>query len=298
MKKHLRFIRWFSIAGAGVVLAMTIFFVSQRSVPAMADANNEIYSSNMILVDLNDKKVVSESGSQEKIYPASLTKIMTALVSIERLEALEGIEVKMEVPENIFDDLYRQNASMAGFEPGEMVTAKDLLYGMILPSGADAAVAMAENLWGSEEVMVYKMNTKADLLGMSDTHFTNVTGLHDDDHYSTLEDLSKLLKYALNNETFRKIFTASVYETVKTAEHPDGILMESTLFEKMSMQAMEDLTILGGKTGFTDKAGLCLATLAVMDGHEYILITAGAKSNTSSNPFHILDAIKIYSTLI
>ena len=94
MKKHLRFIRWFSIAGAGVVLAMTIFFVSQRSVPAMADANNEIYSSNMILVDLNDKKVVSESGSQEKIYPASLTKIMTALVSIERLEALEGIEVK------------------------------------------------------------------------------------------------------------------------------------------------------------------------------------------------------------
>lgn len=288
-------------SGVGAVLfILTVWFGAYhyRTAPVVSDNQSDIYSSNMILFDITQDKIIAESGSKETIYPASLTKIMTALVSIERLMQIDGIEMTMQMPVDIFDTLVTQNASMAGFEPGETVAAKDLLYGMMLPSGADAAVGMAVNLYGSEEVFVYKMNEKAKELGMEHTHFTNVTGLHDEAHYSTLDDLNMLLKYALKNEVFRKIFTTTVYESSKTMEHPDGIIMESTLFEKMSMQAMEDITILGGKTGFTDKAGLCLATLAVMDGREYILITAGAKSSTSANPFHILDALKIYSTLI
>lgn len=298
MKVYQRFVRWLLTAALAGTLAVVLTLMSERTVPAMSAADNDIYSSNMILVDMTENQVVAESGSRDRIYPASLTKIMTVLISIERLSELGGIDMEMTVPEDIFDKLYAENASMAGFAPGETVPARDLLYGMMLPSGADAAVGMAENLYGSEEVFVYKMNEKAQMLGMDNTHFVNVTGLHDDNHYSTLEDLSLLLKYALKNETFRKIFTTSVYETAKTAEHPNGILMESTLFGKMSVEALEDLTILGGKTGFTNKAGLCLATLASMDEKEYILITAGAKSRTSASPFHILDAIKIYSTFV
>lgn len=279
--------------GAIALLALLVAGFGRQTVPASKNADG-IYSSNMILIDLTDHEVVSEIGSTERIYPASLTKMMTAIVSIENIK---DVDEKVTMPEDIFDDLKQKNASVAGFEPGETVTAGDLLYGMILPSGADAAVGMACHIAGSEAQFVAMMNDKAKSLGMKHTHFTNVTGLHDDNHYSTLSDLSELLEYALKNETFRKVFTTSVYETTKTKAHPNGLVLESTLFSKVSIEALEELTILGGKTGFTDKAGLCLATLATNHQKEYILITANAKGKASTNPFHILDAINIYCRL-
>lgn len=298
VKSYIRLMRWLLFTVLALCLALILILMYLSSSQEMPADSNAIYSTNMILVDMEKQKVISEYASKEKIYPASLTKMMTAIISIERLEKIGGIDMQMTMPEDIFETLKAQNASMAGFLPGEELTAEDLLYGMMLPSGADAAVGMAVNLYGSEEIFVYLMNEKAEALGMNHTHFTNCTGLHDDNHYSTLEDLNQLLCYALENETFRKIFTTSVYESSKTTEHPQGILMQSTLFGKMSVEAMDNFTFLGGKTGFTNKAGLCLATLVSMDNKEYILITAGAKGRTSASPFHILDAIKIYSTLV
>jgi len=280
------------------VFTTVTVYKKQTAQAAIATTDTDMYSSNMLLLDMSNHCVITESGSRDKIYPASLTKLMSVLVSIERLENTGGPDTKMTVPEDIFNDLNARHASMAGFSPGETVRAEDLLYGMMLPSGADAAIAMAVSLYGSEDVFVYVMNEKAKALGMTHTHFANATGLHDDQHYSTLEDLGKMLVYALQNDYFRKIFTTSVYETSKTAQHPEGILMESTLFCKMSVEAMESFTILGGKTGFTDKAGLCLATLASADQKEYMLITAGARGKTAASPFHIPDAIKIYSNMV
>lgn len=277
------------------VLALIVSSFGNQTMPAMA-GGDDMYSSNMILLNLDNDEVICEKKSDEIIYPASLTKIMTAILAIEMLGE-DGLKTRMIMPEEVFEDLTAKNASMAGFAPGEKLCAADLLYGMMLPSGADGAVGMAVNLCGSEEVFVEKMNEKAKMLQMNHTHFVNVTGLHDKNHYSTLEDLSILLKYALKNETFRKVFTTGMYETSASKEHPEGIVLESTLFSKMSVEALEDLALLGGKTGFTDKAGLCLATLASCGQKEYILITAGAKARTSANPFHIIDAMKIYSGL-
>ena len=299
MKRYKRFVRWLLTAGLAAMLAQSLIFMNNyRAVTVMSSRENSLYSTNMILVDMTDHQMIASQGSNEIIYPASLTKIMTAIVSIERLSEIDGIYHEMTVPENIFQKLNDENASMAGFAPGEKVEAIDLLYGMILPSGADAAVGMAVNLYGSEEVFVYKMNEKAESLGMRQTHFVNATGLHDEKHYSTAKDLSILLEYAMDNEIFRKIFTTGAYKTTKTKEHPDGIVMESTLFGKLSVETMEHLTILGGKTGFTKKAGLCLATVANIDNKEYILITAGAKSRSAASAFHILDAVKIYASLV
>lgn len=276
------------------VLAASVAAFGRQSTTAVSKHDSGMYSTNMLLMDLENKEVLSKVGSEEKLYPASLTKIMTAVVCIE---AAGDLEDTAALSEENYQRLLSKNASMAGFLPGENVSVKDLLYGMMLSSGADAAVTLAQKYFGSEEACAKAMNGKADILGMSHTHFTNVTGLHDNSHYSTLEDLAKLLVYALDNETFRKLFTATAYETEKTPEHPDGLVLESTLFGRVSLETLEDITLLGGKTGFTDKAGLCLATLASVGGHEYILITAGAKGKSAESPYHIVDAVRVYEKL-
>lgn len=265
-----------------------------RALPVSGKNDGGMYSTNMILKCLFDGSIVCEYVSEEIIYPASLTKIMTSLVCIE---AAGDLNDTAALTEENYRVLTQKNASMAGLMPGETVSVEDLLYATMLPSGADGAVTLAEKYFGSEEACAMAMNGKADILGMHRTHFTNVTGLHDDNHYSTVGDMALLLSYALENETFRKIFTTSVYETEKTEAHPDGLVLESTLFKRLSLETLNDITLLGGKTGFTDKAGLCLATLASCNGREYILVTAGADGKSAAGTFHIVDAIHVYEGL-
>lgn len=251
-------------------------------------------SQNAILICLEDQQILLDKDSEATIYPASLTKIMTALVAIENLEDLNQ---SILLPSEMFDALYEENASMAGFLPDETVTALDLLYGVLLPSGAECCIGLANYISGSEESFVTMMNDKAEALDMKNTHFTNSTGLHNKEHYSTVKDLALLLEYALQNASFREIFTATRHSTGATKLHPDGITFNSTLFKNMMCPDFNGGSILGGKTGYTSKAGLCLASLAIKDNKEYILVTAGANGNHSTEPFHILDAIYVYSSL-
>ncbi|MTI57499.1 MAG: D-alanyl-D-alanine carboxypeptidase [Geosporobacter ferrireducens] len=262
---------------------------------SLDDSREELYSPYAILVRLKDQKVVFKTGSEERIYPASLTKIMTAIVVIENISDLQK---RIILPEKIFPDLYKANASMAGFLPGEEVTVVDLLYGTLLPSGADASGGLALHTSGSENEFVKQMNRKAKKLGMDNTHFTNVSGLHDDKHYTTVKDMAVLLEYALKNETFRQIFTSSRYSTASTNIHSGGITFYSTLSKKIDTYEFHGGKILGGKTGYTDEAGLCLASLAEKNGTEYILITAGAPGNPYTEQYHIMDAFTVYKKYI
>lgn len=251
----------------------------------------KLYSPHAILVRLQDQKSVLEIKSGERIYPASLTKIMTAIVAIENISDLK---VPIILPEKLFKELYAANASMAGFLPGEEVTAIDLLYGLLLPSGADASMGLAIAVSQSESEFVKLMNKKGRQLGMKDTHFANASGLHDGKHYSTVKDIALLLQYALKNETFRKIFTSERYSTAGTNLHPDGITFYSTLFQKIDSCEFKDGRILGGKTGYTAESGLCLASLAEKNGTEFILVTAGASGNHSTEQYHVIDALTVY----
>jgi D-alanyl-D-alanine carboxypeptidase (penicillin-binding protein 5/6) len=242
---------------------------------------------NAILTRLKDHTILMQRNSKEKIYPASLTKMMTAIVAIENLPDLDE-EIKLT--NSMFQRLSEVDASMAGFQPGEEVRAIDLLYGVMLPSGAECCIALCDHIAGSEKNFVELMNQKAAELDMKNTYFENVTGLHDKNHYTTVEDLSILLSYALQNDIFREIFTSSRYSTSPTNKHPGGITFYSTMFEVLNNQSIIDGKILGGKTGYTDEAGLCLASLAKVGKHEYILITAGARGDHHSGKYNITDA--------
>lgn len=239
-------------------------------------------------------EVLGKQNADVSIYPASLTKMMTVLLAAENFDDLDA---SVTLEEELFTPLWAANASMAGFEPGEVVTVRDLLYGAMLPSGAECCAAIAAQLDGSEAAFADRMNRRARELGMENTHFVNATGLQDSEHRSTVEDLAILLDAALDNPTFREVFTASRYSNAPTNRHPDGITVYSSALSLFQDADLGRMTLLGGKTGFTDEAGLCLATLAEADGAEYILVTAGAPGQSHTDTAHARDAAIVYRRL-
>ncbi len=253
-----------------------------------------LYSRYAVLVDCDSGAELAERGARERIYPASMTKIMTAVLAVENTDDMDET---VTVPEDIFPQLYAEDASMAGFLPGESASLRDLLYGILLPSGAECCLTFAYRIAGSEAAFVEMMNQKAEELGLAGTHFSNATGLHDPDHYSTAEDISVLLRYALQSRTFREAFTGSRYSVAPSDWHPDGFTFTSTLFSYMDSAEVAGGRILGGKTGYTEEAGLCMASLAQIGDKEYILVTAKADGTHETEPFHILDAKNVYNQL-
>lgn len=275
--------------------SVTSFTLTPHNSSASASIDMvNLHSPCAILLSLSDNAILMQKQGNKRIYPASLTKMMTAIVAIENIPDLQK---KIELPSSIFQPLYNADASMAGFQPGEKVRAVDLLYGALLPSGAECCIGLADEVSGSEQAFVKKMNKKAEQLGMSNTHFANSTGLQNENHYTTVKDLSILLSYALQNKTFREIFTSSRHFTAATNTHSVGITFTSTLSQKLKDQSLPGGQILGGKTGYTDEAGLCLASLAQIDGKEYILVTAGAKGNHTTEQYDIDDAREVYKGL-
>lgn len=270
--------------------------VPQKTVhnPSVSISSDRLRSPYAILVSLNDDAILMQKNSEEKTYPASLTKIMTAITAIENLQDLQE---KIKLPGSMFKGLYNEDASMAGFLPDESVRAIDLIYGSMLPSGAECCIGLADYIAGSEKNFARIMNQKAADLGMYNTHFENATGLHNKNHYTTVRDLSILLSYALKNDIFREIFISSSHSTQPTNKHPGGITFYSTLSKSLKNPNIIGGKILGGKTGYTDEAGLCLASLAEEGGKEYVLITAGAKGNHKSEQYNIDDALAVYNSL-
>lgn len=243
------------------------------------------------LIQARNGRAVGEINGEQKMYPASLTKMMTCLVAIEEIRNLNK---EITLTQEMFAGLYEQNATQAGFQPGETVRVIDLLYGVILPSGAECCIALADTIAGSEQGFVDLMNKKADKLGMDDTHFMNSTGLHDPEHYSTARDMAVLLEQGLKNETFREIIESPWHSTPGTNIHLDGITYYSTMFKNLSDPSVTGGKIMGGKTGYTGEAGHCLASFAEIEGVEYILVTAGAAEGTAP---HITDAVTVYNRL-
>ncbi|MDR1961480.1 MAG: VanZ family protein [Gracilibacteraceae bacterium] len=248
----------------------------------------------LIRLDQDGSEIILDKGGNERIYPASMTKIMTAVVALEHIK---NLDVKISLDEKLFATIRAADSSVAGFLPGEKVRALDLLYGLMLPSGAECAMGLAEYTAWSESAFVDLMNEKAGRLGMNDTHFTNAVGLHDQNHYSTAKDIAALVEYAIKNDVFYRIFTAEKYSAGPTNLHADGIIFYSTLFSKMKRATFAGGVILGGKTGYTGEAGQCLASLAEKNGERFILVTCGAPGDNQTQILHIEDARKIFGAI-
>lgn len=257
------------------------FFLLITSIKAI-----DIKSNNMVLYNLNEDKIVDELNKDEKVSIASMTKIMTFLVAIENIDDLND---KVTIKKEYFDNLEEENASLAGFEIGEKVTYKDLLYGLMLPSGAEAANALAVNISGSTSSFVTLMNKKAQDLKLTNTHFNNVTGLDDVNHYSTVNDVATILKEAYKNPTFKEVFSSKSYTL-----SDKSLKIYSTLFKNLDYYDISADYIIGGKTGYTIDAGRCLASIAYDSKNDlyYLLVTANAPTTTSY--YHLLDAKDIY----
>ncbi|OCN03659.1 hypothetical protein A4S06_04675 [Erysipelotrichaceae bacterium MTC7] len=255
---------------------------------------NGLQSSNATLVKLHENAPMETKDGDRRVYPASLTKIMTLLVA---LEEIVDFHETVRVPPYIMEYIEKMNASMAGFQADEEVVVLDLLYGLQLASGAECALAIGDYLAGSEENFVAKMNAKAKQLQLHNTHYTNCTGLDDPDQYTSANDVATLVQYALKNQDFRFIFTSYMYQTSPTNMHPEGMLISSTLSKKLQDMQIGNEKILGGKTGTTDRAGLCLASLLRIDEQEYVLVTLGAPYTDADANGNVEDAISIVERL-
>ncbi len=237
-----------------------------------------------------------DKNAGDIMFPASMTKVMTALVCIETLADTDEL---ITIPEGLVSSLYEEGASVAGFQEGEQVSVRDLLYGVLLPSGAEACITLARRICGSEEAFANLMNTKAAEIGMTNTHFSNSTGLHSDDNYTTCRDMALLFEYALNNDLFYEIITSASHVCAPTEIHPDGLTFSSTMFGLLGNNHMPNgAVILGGKTGTTDEAGTCLVSFGEFDGCRYILVTGLGQFNEEGIHYNIVDAQTAYSSLV
>lgn len=244
----------------------------EESVPL--ELTDEIDSRFAYVWNVTEDRVLAEKNGQERMYPASMTKLMTLLLACESGIAMDTPYV---FDKDMLDPLIAQGASRVGFEPEETVTFADLLYGSILSSGGDATAALAEVVDGDEASFAKHMNRRAQDLGMFDTHFVNASGLHDDEHYSTARDIALLLEKTLENATCREILSTSVYTTSRNSVHPNGMEIRSVVELRMQDYQPEQVKFQGGKTGFTDQAGYCLASFAEQGSDTYIVVVAGGE---------------------
>ena len=243
-------------------------------VPMAANAAldyNSIPTPQIIVVDGDDVNAVFfERAADERAYPASTTKIMTCMLALEAGNLDDSVTVGEEVTP------FTNYSSLMGLKSGDTVTMRDLVYGLMLVSGNDAAAAIAVHVGGSIESFVAMMNAKASQLGMNGTHFTNPHGVQSDEHYTTARDMAKLMAYALQNPEFCEIDKTISY----TVPSSGAVLMTTNrLLRNVEGDPMETYYeyAVGGKTGDTDTAGKCLVAVAERDGARVIVVLFGDK---------------------
>lgn len=249
---------------------------SARETEATRQLGEEIVSSNAILINVGSGEILAQKGAKTKINPASMTKILTVLVAAEHIDR-EALDDTFTMTLEITDYGYIHDCSSVGFLKDETVTVRDLFYGTILPSGADAAVGLATYVAGSQEAFVEMMNEKLKELGLSDTaHFTNCVGIYDEEHYCTLYDMAIIMEAAADNELCREVLSAHSYTTSATEQHPEGITISNWFLRRIEDKDAGG-EVLYAKTGYVVQSGNCAASYAEdASGNGYICVTAGA----------------------
>lgn len=266
-----------------IILLITIFIFPVYALALDVEVNSE----NILLYNLKDNEIIYEKNSDKNTKIASLTKVVTILVALENIDDLNK---KIILTEEVFYGLEEADASVAGFQVNEIVTYEDLLYGAMLPSGADATNALALNLFRKNENFVNKMNELMIKLNINDTVFTNTSGLDEEGQKSTLNDYLKIILYAFKNDKFIKLFNAKEYTTSN-----NRIKFRSTLLNLSEKYNIDSNFIKGSKTGYTSDAGLCLVSYAKDKDTELLLISTNSPVPKPYYPLNIIDAVNIYN---
>ena len=251
----------------------------------------EVGSTYGVLIDMDTGTVVAGREADTVSNPASMTKILTVLVAAEHVTNPDDLVV---MSQETMDYIYKNDCSTAGFALGEAVPVRDLFYGTALPSGADAALSLAEYVAGSQEAFVALMNQKVQELGLAGTaHFSNCIGLYSEENHCTVKDMAMILKAAVENDFAREILSAHTWTTTATPEHPEGIILSNWFLRRIEDKEFHG-TVMSAKTGYVKQSGSCAASWEVSDsGKNYICVTGNAHSSWRC----IYDHVAIYRDL-
>lgn len=272
------------------MLASLILPNQEKITDKINDLN--LVSENYILYSVDFDEVIAEKNSDIKIKPASILKILTTITALEELENNE-LNKFIEVDPKVLATV-SPIASIAGFKAYQKITIKEILYGIMLPSGADATALISDYIAGSENEFVRLMNQKAKEIGLQNTSVINASGLDANNQDTTLIDLLTLLQYALKNQTFQEIYSTKTYTLINYPNHKleNAILVQA--------EEIFDFKLLdGAKSGFTALARRSLSSLASKENSTYIFISTQANSENNSKVLNqaLNDAVKVYSYL-
>lgn len=251
------------------VAFITAILLPSSAFAAVYTPDVKIYAQAYALVNLDSPNytVVAQKNIDKKMYPASLTKIVTAMVALEHIKNLSE---KTKVSSTAYNVLLGSGAQVADLKVGDELTVEQLLYLTMVHSACDAAEVLAEYVGGSREGFVDMMNNYASALGCKNTHFTNPDGLHDDNEYTTVADMLKITFAALKNDTFMKIATTKSYRYKNMTLYHTNQMLNPAYLSYYYEYAQ------GIKTGSTSKAGYCVITKASKDGYNYLAVVMGA----------------------
>ncbi|MDE6590720.1 MAG: D-alanyl-D-alanine carboxypeptidase, partial [Oscillospiraceae bacterium] len=245
---------------------------------ALGDDSFSLSATAAILVEADTGEVLFEAAADERRYPASITKVMTGLLTVE---AVERGEIMLDQVVTLGDDLYTGigvDGSTQNLQAGEVLTVRDLLNCALIPSANEACNALAVVVAGSIPSFVELMNERAAELGMTSTHFMNTHGYHDDDHYTTARDISYMCLEAMSHPEFRAIVSSGTYTVPATNLHDARVLQDTNaLVSESKTSGMRYRYAIGIKTGSTPEAGYCLASAAEKDHRTVIAVLLGGK---------------------
>lgn len=264
-------------------LLSLVLMTTLLPVPVSALEAPDLHCRNAILLDVNYGEILYEKNAQDRAYPASLTKVMTALLV---MEAIDAGTLSASTPVTADSSLSRgliRDASSVGIKPGHTLTVEQLLYCLLLPSANEAANILAVAVDGSIDDFVDHMNRRATSLGCKGTHFMNPHGLHDNDHYSTAYDLALMMQEALKHDLFRAIIDTPKYTIPANDNHPEFYFFNTNglISNLYYMNYVYDKCI-GGKTGSTPEAGRCLIAAAESGDDFLVSVILGSGVITDS----------------
>lgn len=248
------------------ILLLNCFYIF----PVWASSQNtpSVYAPSCILMDLNTGKILYNKNANEKMYPASTTKVMTAILTLESCNLTDIVTVTHDAIFNV-----PSGYSIASLREGEQLTVDQLLHVLLIPSANDAAFVLADHIGGNVENFADMMNKKAIEIGCKNTHFVNPNGIHNDNHYSTAYDLALMGQYAMKNDTFRQIVSTCTYTLPATNKYNSNDRIFNTtneLIRKVSKYYYQYAT--GAKTGYTENAKSCIIATAKKNNTELIAV--------------------------
>lgn len=255
-----------------LLFTFILLFGSKSNLVFAKETPPSVTADSAVLIDAATGTILYSKNMNSAYPPASTTKVMTALITIENMNLNEIVTVSKKTP-------YVDGSKIGLFE-GEQLKAKDLLYGLLLLSGNDCAEALAEHISGSTENFAKLMTKRAKELGCENTNFTNPHGLYDENHKTSAKDLALILREAMKHPEFREIASTYSYKIPPTNKHPEGINLgnENMLINKNSKYYYKEAE--AGKTGYTVQSRFSYVASASKDGHRLILALVHSNTKT------------------